>query len=79
MNDGVQAARQRLLTVVRSGDWERVPAAADDYGAAVRADERQRALDDASDAVKRLFDSNAPDRSATQWRGECLAAIDALR
>lgn len=79
MQDGVGAARERLLQTVRSGDWERVPNEADAYGAAVRADERRRVLDDVAEAITRLFEPDAESGSRQQWRDRCLAAVERLR
>lgn len=80
MNDGVQSARGRLLAAFQSGDWERIPTQVDAYGAAVRADERQRVLDEATQAIKSVLGEE--DDSASQLaeiRRLCLAALDKLR
>jgi hypothetical protein len=75
--DGVNEARGRLLQTFRSGDWERVDAQADAYGAAVRAEERRRTIDLAVEAIERAFDDGL-DRTAAEWRQRCLDEISAL-
>ncbi len=75
----VAAARKRLLDTVQSGRWERVPAEADAYAAAVRADERHRAVADALDAVRAVFgDDPDPQTPPAAWRARLLAALDRL-
>jgi hypothetical protein len=78
MQDAVEGASQRLLEAVRSGNWERVPAEVDAYGAAVRADERKRAIDEALEALSSTFDRAGEDTSADALRDACLAAVDRL-
>lgn len=78
MPDGVEGARERLLEAVRSGDWARVPREADAYGAAVRADERRRVLDDVTQTLESVFDAD-PDGSGREWRDRCIAAVERLR
>jgi hypothetical protein len=75
----VQTARERLLAAVQSGRWERVPAEADAYAAAVRADERRLAISDALDAVRAVFgDDPDPQTAPSAWRDRLLAALDRL-
>jgi len=57
---GVETARQRVLDAMYAGKWETVDAALLAYGAAVRADERYRALQDALDAVKDCAGDDPP-------------------
>jgi hypothetical protein len=79
MQDPVQGARQRLLDAVRSGNWERVPAEVDAYGAAVRSDERKRAIDQAVEALIAIFDQTRPSGAGDgELRDRCLSAIDRL-
>jgi len=78
MKNDLQAPRDRLLEAVRSGDWERVPREVTAYGAAVRADERQRALDDVVRALEELFESDRTG-SGREWRDRCLVAFERLR
>jgi hypothetical protein len=78
MNNNLQTPRDRLLAAVRSGDWERVPGEVEAYGAAVRADERRRALDDVVRALEELFDSDGIG-SGREWRQRCLAVVERLR
>jgi hypothetical protein len=75
----VQTARERLLQAVQSGDWERVPAEADAYAAAVRADERRRVVSEALDAVRAVFgDDPDPETAPAAWRDRCLTAVQGL-
>jgi len=78
MTNDREAPRDRLLEAVRSGDWERVPREVDAYGAAVRADERRRALDDVGGALAELFESDGAG-SGREWRDRCLAVVERLR
>lgn len=76
----IQAARARLLEAVQSGNWERVPAEADAYAAAVRADERRRTVDEALDAIKAVFGTDGADqRPAADWRSRSLAALERVQ
>jgi hypothetical protein len=79
MENNVQGARERLLEAVRSGNWERVPDEVDAYGAAVRADERKRAIDGAIEALRAVFDqSTGSDAGSGDLRDRSVAAIDGL-
>jgi hypothetical protein len=78
MDGGTDSARARLIDTVRTGNWERIPAEVDAYGAAVRADERRRAVDDAVEAIKKVFGEDNDERRAADWRTRCLAALEGV-
>lgn len=52
---GVEQARQRVLAVMRSGDWQAVETQLSAYAAAVRAEERHRAIGEALEALQRAW------------------------
>ena len=79
MNQGEATARDRLLAAVRGGDWQRVPQEAEAYAAAVRADERQRVLRDASEAIRQVFESVEDAQPTEDLKARCLTALDGLR
>jgi hypothetical protein len=74
MDFGVEAARERVLATMRSGRWEQVEEQLTRYAAAVRAEERSRAIGEALEALRACGgeDGDTPVR-------DCLAAIERLR
>ncbi len=74
MSHGVDEARRRILDAMKSGDWEVVEAQITAYGAAIRAEERSRAIGEALDALRECGD----DDGAAPVR-DCLAAVERLR
>lgn len=74
MSFQVEQARQRALEAMRSGKWDIVEAQLTAYAAAVRAEERHRAVGEALDALRDC----GGDEGATPVR-DCLAAIERLR
>jgi hypothetical protein len=74
MSFGVDGARQRVLDAMRSGKWDIVEAQLTAYAAAVRAEERYRAIGAALDALQDCGgdDGDRPVR-------DCLAAVERLR
>lgn len=74
MNFGVEAARERVLAAMRSGRWEQVEEQLTRYAAAVRAEERYRAIGEALEALRTCGGESGD----TPVR-DCLAAVERLR
>lgn len=74
MSFGIDQARQRALDAMQSGKWDVVEEQLTRYAAAVRAEERARAIGEALAALREC----GGDDGATPVR-ECLDAIDRLR
>jgi hypothetical protein len=74
MTFGVDQARTRVLVAMRDGKWDIVEAELTAYAAAVRAEERHRAIGEALDSLKDCGGDNGehPVR-------ECLPAVERLR
>ncbi len=74
MSFGVDGARQRVIEAMRSGKWDIVDAQLTAYAAAIRAEERHRAIGEALEALKDCGgdDGERPVR-------DCLAAVERLR
>ena len=70
----VDGARARVLEAVRTGKWEIVEQQLSAYAAAVRAEERHRAI---GEALEALTDCGGDDGERPVR--ECLAAIERLR
>jgi hypothetical protein len=70
----VDGARRRVIEAMRTGKWDDIEAQLTAYAAAVRADERHRAIGEALDALKDCGsdDGERPVR-------ECLPAVERLR
>ncbi len=73
-NFGVQQARERILDTMYAGKWDAAAADVEAYGAAVRAEERFRALRDALDALKQCADED-PSRTVES----CIDAVRRLQ
>jgi hypothetical protein len=71
---GVDQARQRVMDAMRSGKWDVVETQLGAYAAAVRAEERHRAIGEALEALKDC----GGDEGARPVR-DCLAAVERLR
>jgi hypothetical protein len=74
MDFGVETARERVLLAMRSGRWEQVEEQLTRYAAAVRAEERYRAIGEALEALR----SCGGETGETPVR-DCMAAIERLR
>lgn len=74
MSFGVEQARARVLEAMRSGKWDIVEAQLTAYAAAVRAEERHRAIGEALDALKDC----GGEEGATPVR-DCLGTVERLR
>ncbi|MER3421342.1 MAG: hypothetical protein C4290_12840 [Chloroflexota bacterium] len=74
MDFGVETARERVLLAIRSGRWEQVEEQLTRYAAAVRAEERYRAIGEALEALRAC----GGESGETPVR-DCLAAIERLR
>jgi hypothetical protein len=74
---GVEQARQRVLDAMYAGNWEIVDDYLTRYAAAVRAEERSRAIGEAVDALRVCAgdEDDEPPRPAR----ECIAAVERLR
>jgi hypothetical protein len=74
MSFNVDGARDRALAAMRAGKWDIVEEEMTRYAAAVRAEERHRAIGEALDALKECGgeEGRRPVR-------ECIAAIERLR
>jgi hypothetical protein len=74
MSFNVEGARARVLEAMRTGKWDIVEQQLTAYAAAVRAEERHRAIGEALEALKECGgdDGQAPVRG-------CLAAVERLR
>jgi|SRR5579884_889740 hypothetical protein len=71
---GVDQARQRVVDAMYAGKWDEVDRELLAYGAAVRADERARAIADVLDALK---DCGGDDGTCSL--SDCLAAVRRLQ
>ena len=71
---GVDQARARVITAMRAGKWDIVDEQLTAFAAAVRADERHRAIGEALDTLK---DCGGDDGERPV--GECLQAVERLR
>ena len=71
---GVAEARRRVLAAMRTGKWDVVEAHLTAYAAAVRAEERNRAIGEAIGALEECGgeDGERPVR-------DCLEAVERLR
>lgn len=74
MSFGVDDARRRVLEAMRMGKWDIVDAQLTAYAAAVRAEERNRAIGEAIEALKDC----GGDDGASPVR-DCLGAVERLR
>ncbi len=74
MTFGIDDARRRVLDAMKSGKWDIVEAQLTAYAAAVRAEERYRAI---GEAIETLKDCGG-DEGATPVR-DCLDAVERLR
>lgn len=74
MDFGVQRAKQRVLDAMYAGNWQIVDEHLTAYGAAIRAEERYRAIGDALEALERC----GGEEGETPVR-DCLAAVERLR
>lgn len=71
---GVDAARQRVLDAMYAGNWQIVDEHLSAYAAAVRAEERHRAIGEAIEALQAC----GGDDGSTPVR-ECLPRLERLR
>jgi ABC-type phosphate/phosphonate transport system substrate-binding protein len=74
MSFNTEGARARVIEAMRSGKWDTVEAQLTAYAAAVRAEERHRAIGEALEALKDC----GGDDGARPVR-ECMAAVERLR
>ena len=74
MSFGVSDARRRVLEAMRTGKWDTVAAELTAYAAAVRAEERHRAI---GEAIEALTDCGGEDGAALVR--DCLDAVERLR
>ena len=74
MSFGVDQARRRILDAMKAGKWDVVEAHITAYGAAIRAEERHRAIGEAIEALKEC----GGDEGETPAR-DCLAELERLR
>ena len=74
MSFGVEQARRRVLEAMRSGKWDIVELHLTAYAAAVRAEERHRAIGEALEALQDC----GGDEGAAPVR-DCLPAVERLR
>ncbi len=71
---GIDQARARVIEAMHAGNWDSVDAQLTTYGAAVRADERFRAL---ADALAALQDCGGQDGGRSV--SDCLDAVRRLQ
>jgi hypothetical protein len=74
MTFGVEQARGRVLTAMKEGKWDIVEAELTAYAAAVRAEERHRAIGEALDALKDCGGDDGERRVR-----DCIAVVERLR
>jgi hypothetical protein len=74
MSFGVEQARARVLAAMKEGKWEIVEAQLTAYAAAIRAEERNRAIGEALEALKDC----GGDEGERPVR-DCVAAVERLR
>lgn len=74
MTFGIEQARERVQEAMRTGKWETVDEQLTRYAAAVRAEERHRAIGEALDALR---ECGGEDGQATVR--DCLPAVERLR
>lgn len=72
---GVEQARQRVLDTMYAGNWQNVDAQLTAYGAALRAEEHARTLDEAIAALKDYADAHDDQRDAVQ---ACIQVVQRL-
>jgi len=72
MGFGIDEARQRVIDAMHAGRWSVVDDNLTAYAAAVRADERHKAIDEAVQAVRDSADRD--NATAT----DCLTAVQRL-
>ena len=74
MTFNADGARQRVINAMRAGKWDIVEQQLTAYAAAVRAEERHRAIGEALDALKECGgdDGDVPLR-------DCLDVVERLR
>ena len=74
MSFNTEGARARVIEAMRSGKWDIVDAQLTAYAAAVRAEERHRAI---GEALEALTDCGGDD--GARLVRECLASVERLR
>jgi hypothetical protein len=74
MTFGVEQARARVLAAMKEGKWETVEAQLTAYAAAVRAEERNRAIGEALEALR-----DCGGDEGDQPVRNCIAAVERLR
>lgn len=74
MSFNVDGARARVLAAMREGKWDSVEAELTAYAAAVRAEERHRAIGEALDTL-----SDCGGEDGIRPVRDCLAAVERLR
>lgn len=74
MSFNTDGARDRVIEAMRSGKWDIVEAQLTAYAAAVRAEERHRAIGEALEALKDC-EGGEGDRPVR----DCLGAVERLR
>ncbi|HLZ68672.1 MAG TPA: hypothetical protein VKV26_02065 [Dehalococcoidia bacterium] len=70
---GVDQAKQRVTDALRSGNWQSVDAQVTAYGAAVRAEARWQALQEAIAALQDIAEKDGGSVA------DCLAAVRRLQ
>jgi hypothetical protein len=73
MSFNVDGARDRILEAMHTGKWDIVEQQLTAYAAAIRAEERHRAIGEALEALKECGDEREIDVQ------DCLAAVERLR